>query len=167
MPMTPQALLRARFSELAEAFGVTLVVRRQGRKFYFIVTGAWGNVHHFMHGSFPEAWMTSSAGPECTFGLPPKEVERVLGTLQVEPDWLQHQDAAALRLAQLIRKSGDFATLPILADALEEGGCTNDELLSHCREATSHHQTCWVVELLLGPTRQRRGNHAPEEAGGY
>ncbi len=37
--MTPQAILRARFDELAESLGLTLAVRRQTGKFY--VTGDW------------------------------------------------------------------------------------------------------------------------------
>jgi hypothetical protein len=38
---------------------------------------------------------------------------------------------------------------PILADALEEAGCTNADILSHCRQPGKHVKGCWVVDLLL------------------
>jgi hypothetical protein len=37
-----------------------------------------------------------------------------------------------------------------LADALEEAGCDNEELLSHCREPGEHVRGCWALDLLLG-----------------
>ena len=40
--------------------------------------------------------------------------------------------------------------MPELADALEEAGCTDVEILSHCREPGEHVRGCWVVDLLLG-----------------
>jgi hypothetical protein len=43
-----------------------------------------------------------------------------------------------------------FDRLPTLADALEEAGCTNPELLAHCRGPGPHVRGCWVVDLLLG-----------------
>jgi hypothetical protein len=44
----------------------------------------------------------------------------------------------------------DFAAMPILADALEEAGCDNPDILSHCRNPGVHVRGCWVVDLLLG-----------------
>jgi hypothetical protein len=43
-----------------------------------------------------------------------------------------------------------FANLPILADALEEAGCTDAEILTHCRGPGPHVRGCWVVDLILG-----------------
>lgn len=40
--------------------------------------------------------------------------------------------------------------LAILADALEEAGCTDEAILSHCRGQGPHVRGCWVVDLLLG-----------------
>ena len=37
-------------------------------------------------------------------------------------------------LAANIYDSGEFDGMPILGDALEEAGCTNDEILRHCRQ---------------------------------
>jgi hypothetical protein len=163
--MTPQAMLKARFSELADSLGVTVSARRQDGKFYFTVFGLAANIKQFMQASFPGAWMTSGAmspeGGELVYGLPLKEVERVLAEVQVEPAWLQHNDRTPLRIAQGIRAQAAYDRLPILADALEEAGCTHVEILNHCRADTPHKQTCWVVELLLGPSRKRRNNIRP------
>lgn len=43
-----------------------------------------------------------------------------------------------------------FDRLPILADALEEAGCTNPDILGHCRSEGPHVRGCWVVDLILG-----------------
>jgi hypothetical protein len=40
--------------------------------------------------------------------------------------------------------------MPILADALEEAGCTDAAILGHCRGPGPHVRGCWVVDLLLG-----------------
>jgi hypothetical protein len=39
--------------------------------------------------------------------------------------------------------------MPILGDALEEGGCTNAEMLNHCRQPGIHVRGCWLVDLIL------------------
>jgi hypothetical protein len=39
--------------------------------------------------------------------------------------------------------------LAILADALEDAGCDNAEILSHLRGSGPHVRGCWVVDLLL------------------
>jgi hypothetical protein len=40
--------------------------------------------------------------------------------------------------------------LPILADALEDAGCTDAAILEHCRDPGPHVRGCWVVDLILG-----------------
>jgi hypothetical protein len=48
-------------------------------------------------------------------------------------------------------ESRDFSTMPILADALQDAGCDNDDILSHCRDTDQAHvRGCWVVNLVLG-----------------
>jgi hypothetical protein len=53
-------------------------------------------------------------------------------------------------LAQAVYEVRRFQDLPILADALEEAGCDNAAMLSHCREPAEHVRGCWVLDLLLG-----------------
>jgi hypothetical protein len=53
-------------------------------------------------------------------------------------------------LATTIYDQRAFDRLPILADALEEAGCTDADILSHCRQPGVHVRGCWVVDLILG-----------------
>ncbi len=53
-------------------------------------------------------------------------------------------------LAEAIYADRAFDRLPILADALEEAGCDNADILSHCRGDGPHVRGCWVVDLVLG-----------------
>jgi hypothetical protein len=53
-------------------------------------------------------------------------------------------------LARAIYEERAFERLPILADALEDTGCTSTEVLDHCRGGGEHVRGCWVVDLLTG-----------------
>jgi hypothetical protein len=53
-------------------------------------------------------------------------------------------------LAKAIYDDRAFDRMPILADALEEAGCDNGEILEHCRGPGPHVRGCWVVDLVLG-----------------
>jgi hypothetical protein len=52
-------------------------------------------------------------------------------------------------LAQRIYKSYDFSMLPMLANALQDAGCDNEDILNHCRQSTEHVRGCWAIDLLL------------------
>lgn len=56
----------------------------------------------------------------------------------------------AAKVARSIYDERAFDNLPILADALEEGGCTNADVLAHLREPGPHVRGCWALDLLLG-----------------
>jgi hypothetical protein len=56
----------------------------------------------------------------------------------------------ALSLARQMYDSRDFSAMPILADALQDAGCDNDDILNHCRHPGEHVRGCWVVDLVLG-----------------
>jgi hypothetical protein len=79
----------------------------------------------------------------CIFGNP-------FRPLKISPTWLTWNNATIPRLAQEIYDARAFDRLPILADALEEAGCTNADILSHCRQPGPHARGCWVVDLILG-----------------
>ncbi len=55
-----------------------------------------------------------------------------------------------LALAAQVYESRDFSAMPILADALQDAGCDNADILDHCRGAGAHVRGCWVVDLVLG-----------------
>ena len=68
----------------------------------------------------------------------------------VDPAWLRWHDGAAVAIAQKIYDDRNFTLMPVLADALEEAGSTNADILDHCRRPADHVRGCWVVDLMLG-----------------
>jgi hypothetical protein len=54
------------------------------------------------------------------------------------------------QIAQAADTSRDFTLLPILADALEESGCTATVLLEHLRWHPVHVRGCWALDRVLG-----------------
>jgi hypothetical protein len=44
----------------------------------------------------------------------------------------------------------DTQRLAVLADALEEAGCDNADILTHLRGPGPHVRGCWAIDLLLG-----------------
>lgn len=44
----------------------------------------------------------------------------------------------------------DFAAMPILADALEDAGCENADVLDHCSGPGPDVRASWVVDMILG-----------------
>ncbi len=68
----------------------------------------------------------------------------------IDPCWLTWNDCTIPKLAQAIDDEHAFDTLPILADALEEAGCDNADILNHLRGPGPHLRYCWAVDLLLG-----------------
>jgi hypothetical protein len=59
-------------------------------------------------------------------------------------------DETVVHLARGIQTARDFGGLPVLADALEEAGCSDAAVLAHCRQCGPHAGRCWVVDLVLG-----------------
>jgi hypothetical protein len=66
------------------------------------------------------------------------------------PGWLSWHDGYVQRLAETIYASHDFSAMPILADALEEAGCTEAALLGHLRGPGPHVRGCWALDAILG-----------------
>src|SRR5262245_9487597 len=59
----------------------------------------------------------------------------------------------AMILARQMYESREFSALPILADALQDAGCDNEDLLNHCRDTSATHvRGCWALDLVLGKT---------------
>ena len=68
-------------------------------------------------------------------------------SVTIDPRWLT---STVVSSAQAIYDERAFDRLPILANALEELGCTNDQILDHCRGPGPHVRGCWLVDLVLG-----------------
>jgi hypothetical protein len=90
----------------------------------------------------------------CVFGNPFRPVA-------FDPAW---RTDTAVSLARHIYESRDFSAMPILADALQDAGCENADVLDHCRgrregvpgepvggstAQPTHARGCWVVDLVL------------------
>jgi hypothetical protein len=77
--------------------------------------------------------------------------------IAISASWLSWNDSTVVRLAQAtyderILPEGklDNTRLAVLADALEESGCTDEQILGHLRSGGDHYRGCFVVDALLG-----------------
>src|SRR5262249_12788383 len=60
------------------------------------------------------------------------------------------QPSTVLALAGGIYEDRAFDRLPILADALQDAGCENPDILTHLRDDGPHVRGCWALDLILG-----------------
>jgi hypothetical protein len=63
------------------------------------------------------------------------------------PAWIT---PTVIAMAGQIYNDRAFDRMPVLGDALEEAGCTVNEVLQHCRNGQEHARGCWVVDKVLG-----------------
>ena len=69
-----------------------------------------------------------------------------LGQVAFGPEWCT---STAVAIAAQMYESRYFSPMPILADALEDAGCDNADILDHGRGHGPHVRGCWVVDLVL------------------
>jgi hypothetical protein len=98
--------------------------------------------------------VTAERGEQChllrdIFGNPFRPVS-------VPPAWQTAQVVALAQAAydqrELPEGTLDPASLTVLADALEDAGCDQADLLAHLRGPGPHVRGCWAVDLILGKT---------------
>lgn len=83
--------------------------------------------------------------------------------LRPRPAVLAWNDGCVAKLAAAAARNllrHDAATLPILADALEDAGCTMTPVLDHLRAGARHFEDCWAVKWCLNksfPRKDREG----------
>jgi hypothetical protein len=65
----------------------------------------------------------------------------------IDPRW---RTSAVTGLAAVVYEEKAFDRLPILADALQEAGCEDQEILGHCRGEGPHARGCWALDSVLG-----------------
>jgi hypothetical protein len=70
--------------------------------------------------------------------------------ITLDPAWLTWQGGLLVSMARRMYDSRNFVDMPVLADALEEAGCSDVDILAHCRQPGPHVRGCWAVDLLLG-----------------
>lgn len=113
----------------------------------------------------PDGWANSSSvGESVIEALPEAEragelkwqsdlMRELLGPLPfrfvtIEPAWLTWNGGVVAQLAESIYSDNAFDRMPLVGDALQEAGCTNAEILNHCRQTAGHIRGCWVIDLL-------------------
>jgi hypothetical protein len=67
-----------------------------------------------------------------------------------DPAWLAWNGGTVYKLAEAVYEGRAFDRFPVLADALEDAGCANADMLGHLRGPGPHVHGCWAVDLLLG-----------------
>jgi hypothetical protein len=69
----------------------------------------------------------------------------------IDSAWLGWNGGTVVKLAQAAYDERASEQMSILADALEDAGCDNEEVLTHCRRQRAVHvRGCFVLDLLLG-----------------
>jgi hypothetical protein len=86
----------------------------------------------------------------CIIGNPFRPVAR--GIMYESPLWHAEDRLrlAIFGLARGVYSDRAWDRCPILADALEEAGCTNADILAHLRGPGPHARGCHVLDLILG-----------------
>jgi hypothetical protein len=95
---------------------------------------------------FPRRRLTYTAERATQAALLREIVGHPFRTAVCDSAWLTSD---VLLLANGIYEGKAFDRMPILADALQDAGCENTDILDHCRGPGPHVCGCWVVDLLL------------------
>ncbi|WP_029631810.1 hypothetical protein [Zavarzinella formosa] len=97
---------------------------------------------------------TNEPGSDAEIGPQVLLLHDIFGNLfrppALDPAWLTWDAGTIPAIAQGIYEESAFHRLPILADALEDAGCEDADILAHCRGPGPHVRGCWVVDLMLG-----------------
>ena len=94
-----------------------------------------------------------SPGPDAAeFAFKERLLHDIFGNpfrpVSFNPAW---RTDTAVSLARTMYDSREFGAMPILADALQDAGCEDEQVLHHCRDANQVHvRGCWVCDLVLG-----------------
>jgi hypothetical protein len=89
---------------------------------------------------FEGAFATQADLVRCIFGNPTRPIN-------FDSRW---RTSVALSLAREMYEERDFRRLPLLADALMEAGCNDEQVVSHCKLSGMHVRGCWVLDFVLG-----------------
>ncbi|HEY7315561.1 MAG TPA: hypothetical protein VH643_39900 [Gemmataceae bacterium] len=115
---------------------------------------------HYLNSSYPpmvrDALAVAGNAAEAVPSEPPVQaalLRDIVGDpfhpISADSAWLTWHDGLLVSMAQKMYDSRDFSAMPVLADALEEAGCQDADILGHCRSGGEHVRGCWVVDALL------------------
>jgi hypothetical protein len=162
LPWAPWAALQVAYWERPGRTGWPLHGLGRLAQEAHLVGGAWAAAllasHHAANAVPSEHRQTESLG-QCRL------LHDILGplpfrTVAIDPSWLAWHDRVVVKLARAVYQdrelpSGrlDSGGLAVLADALQDSGFEDEELLSHLRQQEVFHTVgCWAVDLVLGKT---------------
>jgi hypothetical protein len=97
---------------------------------------------------YAQDWAVQSGQADSTVALI-RDLFNPFRPVSLDPAWLSRNDGTVRKMAQGIYVERRFEDLPVLADALEDAGCTHAGLLGHCRHDLPHYRGCWVLDCLL------------------
>jgi hypothetical protein len=72
--------------------------------------------------------------------------------ISIDPAVLTWQQGTVVNMAKAIYEERKWEDMPLLGDALEEAGCTDQAVLDHCRGLGPHARGCFVVDAILDRT---------------
>ena len=121
---------------------VALEALRQARlaRAYYLFEKAHPDAGEFPHPMEPADGTQHAGALRCIFGNPFRPVV-------FDPRW---RSADAVGVARGIYEDRAFGRLPLLADALMDAGCDDEQVIGHCRSDGPHVRGCWVVDMILG-----------------
>ena len=108
--------------------------------------GCWDTAWDCYNGADPEEVAAMDAATKAEIPLIRDIFGNPFHNQLFDPSW---RTPTALALAKEIYEERMFDTIPILADALEDAGCDDSNILSHCHNSGPHVRGCWVVDFLL------------------
>lgn len=108
---------------------------------------AWSEEPHSLRGVGEQQERAAKSERKVQANLLRDVIGNPFRPVSVDAFW---QTETVVALARTIYDDRAFDEMPILADALEESGCTNTDILAHCRGPGPHVRGCWAVDLLLG-----------------
>ncbi len=105
----------------------------------------WADWSEYVSNGPPYRWVPTNTAPVV---LPLRDIfGNPFRPVTFSPAW---RTDTVVALARQMYESRDFGAMPILADALQDAGCEDEQILAHCRDANATHvRGCWVVDLVL------------------
>src|SRR5262245_51823682 len=140
--------------------------RRAGEPSPFVKRATWWTTYgrpraalaRLIRAEYPAAWVTrwDQVPPRPRGPLSASEEARLCALVRdvftnpFRPEPALPRGGEIDRLARAAYDEPAADRLAVLADALEDAGCSDLAVLSHCRADAVHVRGCWVLDLLLG-----------------
>jgi hypothetical protein len=147
-------LRRARQAVRAAQEGLVLDLKRRAEGSAYEVVALAATEKDFVK-AIPESWpvarLQATGIRVAREPFPSILLREIIGNpfrpITLNPSWLT---STVLALATGIYDEKGFDRLPILADALQDADCDNEEILNHFRQPGEHCRGCWALDLVLG-----------------